>query len=61
MAYKIINKEYCIYTDADKYSFVADSLADINTLPSCSAGSDCICSGDGGIYIMGADGNWHKM
>ena len=63
MAYKLIKREYGVYTNADRCEFVADSVADIETLPSCSAGSTCICTEEEntGIYMLGADDAWHKL
>ena len=61
MAYKIIDKKYCVYNDAVRYTFVADVPGDISSLPVCCAGSTCICTENHSEYMVGANGKWHKI
>lgn len=55
------------------WEFTCDSTADITDLPTSAskdypysslgvrAGSNCICTEDGSIHMLGADDHWHKL
>ena len=62
MAYKVVNRTYCISTDAYRYEFVCDSAADVASLPKCCAGSVAIVADkDGPIYMVNASGEWKEQ
>lgn len=62
MAYKIVDKQYCAYTDADRFTFVLDSDDDVVNLPICSAGSIAmVATENGNIYMTNTSGEWRKM
>ena len=62
MAYKLINEQYCVYTDADICTFVLDSEDDVSSLPKCGAGSTAmVATENGGVYMTNASGEWRKL
>lgn len=62
MAYKIVDKQYCAYTDADRFTFVLDSEDDVASLPMCSAGSTAmVATENGSVYMTNASGEWRKL
>lgn len=62
MAYKIVDKQYCAYTDADRFTFVLDSDEDVASLPTCSAGSTAmVATENGSVYMTNTLGEWRKL
>lgn len=58
MAYKLINKEWCNCMGEYKHDYVADSDADIASLPECCPGSSAIVVASGTVYMVNASGTW---
>ena len=62
MAYKIVDRQYCAYTDDYRCEFVVDSESDIASLPICSTGSIAIVTdGSGSVYMANTEGEWRKL
>ena len=62
MAYKLIKREYNVYTGAFRHEYVCDSTADVTSLPKCCAGSTAIIADkDGAIYMVNASGEWKEQ
>lgn len=58
---------YTAYQNSDNIvpyyqDIVADSLSDINTLPTDSApGSTCLVLEDSSVWVLGSDRVWHEV
>lgn len=62
MAFKMIGCEYCAVQDAQRYSFVLDSAADVANLPECCPGSTAMVADKGGaLYMVNASGEWKEQ
>ncbi len=61
MAYTIIQQGDTV--QYDKYDTVADTLADIETLPTTAwlPGSTCIILEDSSVWMLGNDYTWHEL
>lgn len=58
MAYKVISEEWCPYNEAYRKEFIADTEADVASLPECCTGSSALVSDSGKVYIVNASGAW---
>ena len=49
-------------TQSSVVEIVADTLEDINNLPTnYGIGSDCICLEDSSVWMLGNDKQWHQL
>lgn len=59
MAYKMIGREFCVYNNDFRCSYVCDSEADVANLPKSCPGSTAIVAAAGGnVYMVNASGEW---
>ena len=62
MAIKMIDREYCAFTDDYRCSFVMDSAEDAKDLPKCCTGSTAVATDkDGPLYMVNASGEWEEL
>lgn len=62
MAFKLINRTFCPFTNAERCEFILDSAEDVADLPQCCAGSMALVADkDGAGYIVNASGEWKEM
>lgn len=58
MAIKIIEGKYCGYQDDYIREYVADTDADLETLPKCCTGSTAVSLESGKVVVVNTQGNW---
>lgn len=62
MAYKLINRTYCVHSDAFRCEYICDSKDDIANLPTCCPGSVAVVADkDGAVYMVNASGEWKEQ
>ena len=62
MAYQLINREFCVYSDGFRCDYVCDSEADIANLPKSCPGSVAVVAAAGGkVYMVNASGEWRAQ
>lgn len=58
MAYKMINREYVPCLNEYKEDYIADTEADVATLPQCATGSMALVVESGKVHMVNASGVW---
>lgn len=59
MAIKMVNRNYCAFTDVYKYEYIADTDADLDNLPECpGTGSTAVSIESGKVMVVNTKGEW---
>lgn len=58
MAIKKIKREWCPSLGDYKKDFIADTEADVASLPDCCTGSSALVIESGSVYVVNTSGAW---
>lgn len=61
MAYKLINQEYCPFSDDYKRDYLCDTDADFADLPQACTGSTAVSIETGNVLVVNTEGEWTEF
>lgn len=58
MAYKLINQEYCPFSNNYRREYLCDTDADFDNLPDACVGSTAVSVETGNVLVVNTSGDW---